>query len=132
MDIICYHEFTAGRLNNWIRRRNRNVSRSVTWSLQELNHARFGALSGWGRARPAVLPKTRPTRICFLREGWRRELGRCSGTIRYAPDRGRRNSHCAHGRPSFMASTASSSVKTEHSQGRSSRLRGRLATTSIS
>jgi hypothetical protein len=41
VDVICYHAFTAGRLNNRVHRRNRNVSRSVTWSPQELNNARM-------------------------------------------------------------------------------------------
>jgi hypothetical protein len=31
-DVICYHAFTAGRLNNRIHRRNRNASQSVTES----------------------------------------------------------------------------------------------------
>jgi hypothetical protein len=39
--LICYHTFTAGRLTNRIDRRNRNVSRSVTWSPAEWNHAEF-------------------------------------------------------------------------------------------
>jgi hypothetical protein len=36
MDLIYCHTFTAGRLNNRIHRRNRNVSRGVTWSPEEL------------------------------------------------------------------------------------------------